>query len=656
VLIVAMLSGLLSSPFSIFFQSLILFVLSADTKTQISSQSQATSGGRLVRLRSWQGKKTEGSSSLSRDSLPTTLQEDFGKLLTQLRFYRSRLRENEIEEFKCKSLAIHCFLFHLSPLPFLPFFLVSSFPLLHRLVAWGEYDDDWRNAISTTTDSMFRRNLFGIFKYFSSKESNSPAQNILFELGNVRQIITREITFFNHPLVAEDTKRKRLNLLFMKDLLDGVNGMILDHKDRCDNEMKDQVEGWKKFLASFILIISSIGMLTYVYLFAMRQSTNRQHAWFNSFQIWLFFEIFVISTGLVLVEHVIIPLWSLKEVQRVKERVVLDILLFQKKMKASKNKIQASMGASKDLLSGGGHRVQSKSQIVNPTRTAGVLLQNDLRFNAAEFLYPSYRIAQLFPQYPESQVILQYQTPWPKKSLKKREKSTKKRYDKRFEFLPKTIARIGVFSLSTLIQLPPSMQEMGIQMILLTLVGYVAKFHLFLFKINPVLTLAPVFLLVTVIHLFFFSGKKIRPSRTYPLGDEVEEKEEEEKKDPPEAEDSSSDEDLLLSIVPEEEDKPEDVRALLNSALKSYFLPPQSSSSSSSSSSSNSSLRSIIWEDADDDEESCQFNLAEYSRYSLPSSSSLCVDSLEAPSISLKGSSRLESPSSSDDISPTPSD
>jgi hypothetical protein len=114
-----------------------------------------------------------------------------------------------------------------------------------------------------------------------------------------------------------------------------VNGMILDHKDRQDTERRSQVEGWKKVFVSVLLVTVSVGMLFYIYLFAMRQSKSRQDAWFSSFQVWLFFEIFISSTGLVLVEHVLIPLWSMKDLRRVKEKMVSDLLIFQRRLKYS---------------------------------------------------------------------------------------------------------------------------------------------------------------------------------------------------------------------------------------------------------------------------------------------------------------------------------
>jgi hypothetical protein len=99
VLIVAMLSGLLSSPFSIFFQSLILFVLSADTKTKVLSPSPANEGHVGQSRDSLQVNPIK---RLACGSLPTTLQEDFGRLLSRLRLYRSSLREDQVQEFECK--------------------------------------------------------------------------------------------------------------------------------------------------------------------------------------------------------------------------------------------------------------------------------------------------------------------------------------------------------------------------------------------------------------------------------------------------------------------------------------------------------------------------------------------------------------------------
>ena len=129
VLIVAMLSGILSAPFSIFFQSLILFVLSA--KTKVSSRDRRLSssvGGRGAGMSRRSGIQSQINNKLSRvtsdlngmgvgngngngkefsevfttDSLPTTLAEDLGLLLKKLRVYRSSLNEKEKEEFQCE--------------------------------------------------------------------------------------------------------------------------------------------------------------------------------------------------------------------------------------------------------------------------------------------------------------------------------------------------------------------------------------------------------------------------------------------------------------------------------------------------------------------------------------------------------------------------
>jgi hypothetical protein len=433
------------------------------------------------------------------------------------------------------------------------------FCALFVVVAWGEINTD-SDEMDGTRNSKHTQSLWAhltpVVEFTNSllmylKRERTPAENMLMELGNVRKTVLRESSYFNNPLVSDELKRKRLNFLFVKDLLDGVNGMILDHKDRLDNEMVGQVPLWHKVVASVFLCVSNVGMLYYVYLFAMNQSSSRQQGWFNSFQVWLFFEIFIISTGLVLVEHVLIPLWSLREVQRVKERIVSDILIFQKKLK---HRREQERSQRKSVMLGGASSCVSVSQKFSSIpedqdedeeqggvrgatggRAEGGVGQAMVRydprsFNAAEFLYASHRMAQLFPQYPESELILQYKTLWPKKSFKHGEKSVKKKYDKRFEFITKTFARVGIFAVTSVIQLPPALQDMGIQMILITAVGYVVRLHLRLFEINPVLVLFPSLLFGLVVYLFVVSGKRIRAVyQTHPLKDEDEDQDVDEK-------------------------------------------------------------------------------------------------------------------------------
>jgi hypothetical protein len=397
----------------------------------------------------------------------------------------------------------------------------------------------------------FKNSLETIFKYLSSKQSKSPIENILFELGNVRLDISRELAmYFNNPLVEEEMKRKRLTYLFVKDLLDGVNGMILDQKDQRDHydALIPSVSIFSKVIASLILFVSAMGMLYYVFLFAMNQSTSRQTAWFSSFQLWLFFEIFIVSTGLVFVEHILLPLWCLRDIQRVKEKIVTDILLFQKKLKTKKRALISSSPVSSAAVVSGvlGRTSRGPLDLEDGKEDDSQQQQQStvVKFNAAEYLYPSHRIASLYSHFQESQLILQYHTIWPKRSFQRGDtggngsgggggrghKSIKKKYDKRFEFLTKTVTRVGIFSLTSVIRLPPSFQDLGIQVFLFTSFGYLLKLHLQLFEIHPSLVLFPFLCVGIVLYVMLSVGKKPRLlSETYPLAlKEEEEREDEE--------------------------------------------------------------------------------------------------------------------------------
>ena len=94
VLIVAILSGILSSPFSILFQSLILFVLSAKTKSSLSTIATAETANHIGR---------HSSTKNCTSALSSTLQDDLARLLRKLRLYRNELSPAEREEFECES-------------------------------------------------------------------------------------------------------------------------------------------------------------------------------------------------------------------------------------------------------------------------------------------------------------------------------------------------------------------------------------------------------------------------------------------------------------------------------------------------------------------------------------------------------------------------
>jgi hypothetical protein len=89
---------------------------------------------------------------------------------------------------------------------------------------------------------------------------------------------------------------------------------------------------WKAVGWLFVFLMN-MGMLLYVYLFAMTQTQSRQSAWFQSFVMWFLFDVFVPSTGVVLVTHLLIPLYVMSDIRTIKKKVLGDIKAFREKQK-----------------------------------------------------------------------------------------------------------------------------------------------------------------------------------------------------------------------------------------------------------------------------------------------------------------------------------
>jgi hypothetical protein len=185
---------------------------------------------------------------------------------------------------------------------------------------WGDREDH-HDKLPPPVLLKYMSVLEGVFKNLT-EPIRSSQEKILVELDSVRHQVEQELKYLNDPTALETDKRRRLTYLFVKDLVDGVHGKILDRKDTRDNTRKNQVSLAAKAATCVVLFVVCVAMLFYLYLFSILQTVGAQKAWLNSFLLWLFLEIVFVSTGLVLFDHVVIPLWSMRKVQRVKDQIV----------------------------------------------------------------------------------------------------------------------------------------------------------------------------------------------------------------------------------------------------------------------------------------------------------------------------------------------
>jgi hypothetical protein len=306
-------------------------------------------------------------------------------------------------------------------------------------------------------------------------------------MQTAREIIVDESDFFESSDVPDSEKNTRLLFLFMKDLMTAANGQIMDAKDRRDREKRKQVTLGAKIAAWTGLFFFSAALLLYVYLFAIRQTDSRQSAWFQSFVVWLFFEIFIVSSVLVFLQQIFIPLLTMRDVQRVKKRVVNDIKSFKEKAKERTSSVFA---------------IRRESQ-----RKASLQVTAN-KLNAAKYFYASWRLAKLYPDLKESAMVANFSTPYPKKSLQRQDKGMSKVYGRKFRFIGQAVSKVAIYFIVQLVQLPPPVQDAIVQLIVASGLGYILVYVVKLYQYSPLLVLVPIVFLVIIVHFMTSSGKK----------------------------------------------------------------------------------------------------------------------------------------------------
>lgn len=111
---------------------------------------------------------------------------------------------------------------------------------------------------------------------------------LLSEMRSVRESVAKERKWFSRRqctdhkmpkwLDMQEQKSRKLLYLFVRDLLVGVNGKILDDKFTRDRAVRKRVSWECKIVAWAIIILTNVALLFYVYLFAMQQTSQRQAA------------------------------------------------------------------------------------------------------------------------------------------------------------------------------------------------------------------------------------------------------------------------------------------------------------------------------------------------------------------------------------------
>ena len=296
--------------------------------------------------------------------------------------------------------------------------------------------------------------------------------------------VPREKALLGNFQFSQRDKEKRLMYLFIRDLLPGLNGKILEVKDSRDSFQLSKVSSVLKLVGWLFLFSMNAVFLFYIFLFAMRMSEARQSDWFFTFLIWILFDIAIASTMVVVVLHVLIPSLAMRDLRELKKRLLHDIISFKR-----------------DL----GSKSIEKAD-----------------FNAAQYLFVSHHVASAFPDWEQSKVILRFSTPWPKRCYKVKRKNVKRSYQKNLNFFIQFSERMLLFVLTNFLTVPHSLQDTITHMLLTSGLGFLISLFVKLYHMSPLLIGVPILSLFLIIHFWIQAERRGEQLKHLSLVPEIE--------------------------------------------------------------------------------------------------------------------------------------
>lgn len=369
--------------------------------------------------------------------------------------------------------------------------IVTNFPLFSRVVSaviWGLDDDGYfirpAEKGSSGITGMLMRTMGKL------DQTEDVAQSILADLEAIHRALAAETQELEIAQLvarmkagaAEAEKHtdvelirwqrkvgRRLLYLFQRDLMPGISGKILESKGERDNKRSLGVPLWQKITGWAFIGLLNVLMLFYILLFALNQPAPRQSAWARSFALWLVVEIFLVSTGIVLATHIVLPSLILSDVNKIKKRLLENISRFNSGLHT-----QDGGSSSED-------------------------------FNAADYLFVSTRLAKQIPDLREAKIVAQFRTPWPKQSYH-HVTQVSKIYSKKFTAVGRSAYLLVMFTLTNVLSLPLNFQDIVIEMLSTVVVGYTVLLHMDLYHIYPALVILPLIVVGLIVHFVISSN------------------------------------------------------------------------------------------------------------------------------------------------------
>jgi hypothetical protein len=193
-------------------------------------------------------------------------------------------------------------------------------------------------------------------------------------------------------------------------------------------------------------------------------------------------EVLVISSAMVLLMHIMLPAMLMKDVQSVRDKLTQSILQYHQRLNHHHHK----------YVQNGEEKGRDEADDED---------NEDKSFNAAEYLFVSYRMAKEFSKLTISKIILQYRSPWPRRSYQYSDKNMTKQYGGRFSALYRSMGLLLIFVLTNLLNVPVNVQDMIIKSITTVVIGYLLFVQTQLYAISPALVVVPYLILFAIVVL-----------------------------------------------------------------------------------------------------------------------------------------------------------